>query len=344
MLFRSPGNIQYVDENNEFHFQPQVDVPKRIQISPRIGLAHPITERLVFHFAYGHFFQNASYSVLFRNDTYLPNLQESDPILGNPGLKPQKTIAFEVGGKYKVTEDIALDITGFYRDMRNLVATQYYARAPYDYTIFINQDYGRVKGFDLTLTKRYSHFISGTLNYTFMVAKGSGNDPFSGYYYREEDAHLKPKREIYLDFDRTHDLSVNVDFRFPRNFGPKVFGIKPLARTGLNVLFNMASGLPYTPQNRYVATFEIEPNSERIGSSNSLDLRLDKRFKAGGLDHVVYLKIENLFDSINPRYIWSETGEPWDGGPTTNNTKDRQANPENVGPRREIRLGYYLYL
>jgi len=337
--WEDPGNIQYIDQNNQFQFQPQVTVPKRLQISPRIGLAHPVTDKLVFHFAYGHFFQNPTYSVLFRNDTFLPNLEESDPILGNPGLKPQKTIAFEVGGKYQVTDDIALDVTGYYRDMRNLVATQYYARAPYDYTIFINQDYGRVKGFDLTLTKRYSHYISGTLNYTYMKAKGSGNDPLSGYYYREEDAHLRPKREIYLDFDRTHDLSLNLDLRFPENFS-----FRPLASTGLNLIFSMASGLPYTPVNRYEATFNIEPNSERIGSANSLDLRLDRRVKWAGLTHVFYIKAENIFDHINPRYVWSETGDPWDGGPTTRTTKDRQANPENVGPRREIRIGYYLQL
>jgi hypothetical protein len=337
--WEDPGNIQYIDQNNQFQFQPQVTAPKRLQISPRIGLAHPVTDKLVFHFAYGHFFQNPTYSVLFRNDTFLPNLEESDPILGNPGLKPQKTIAFEVGGKYQVADDIALDVTGYYRDMRNLVATQYYARAPYDYTIFINQDYGRVKGFDLTITKRYSHYISGTLNYTYMKAKGSGNDPLSGYYYREEDAHLRPKREIYLDFDRTHDLSLNLDLRFPENFS-----LRPLASTGLNLIFSMASGLPYTPVNRYEATFNIEPNSERIGSANSLDLRLDRRVKWAGLTHVFYIKAENIFDHINPRYVWSETGDPWDGGPTTRTTKDRQANPANVGPRREIRIGYYVQL
>ena len=342
--WEDPGDIQYIDDNNTFHFQPQVEVPKRVHISPRIGLAYPVTDKLVFHFAYGHFFQNPSNSILFRNDTYLPNLQESDPILGNPGLKPQKTIAFEVGGKYEVTKNIALDLTGFYRDMRNLTATQYYARAPYDYTIFINQDYGRVQGFDLTLTKRYSNYISGNLNYTYMIAKGSGNDPFTGYYYREEDAHLRPKREIYLDFDRTHDLSANFDIRFPKKFGPKLFNYYPFARTGLNVLFSMASGLPYTPSSRTEATFNIEPNSERIGNNKSLDIRLDKRIMFGGLDHVFYLKIENVFDSINARNVWSLTGEVWDGGPTTSTTKDRQANPENVGPRREIIMGYYIYL
>jgi len=342
--WEDPGAIQYVDENNNFHFHPQIPVPKRFQMSPRLGLAHPVTDKLVFHFAYGHFFQNPPYSILFLNDTCLPNLTEADPILGNPGLKPQKTVAFEVGAKYQFSDDMALDIIGYYRDMRHLITTQYYARAPYDYTIHINQDYGRVKGFDLTLTRRYRHFIAGNLNYTFLIAKGSGHDPLTGYYYREEDAYLRPKREIFLDFDRTHDLSINIDLRFPANFGPSIFGYHPFALTGLNLLFSMASGLPYTPVSRTEATFNIEPNSERISAARSLDLRLNKRFKSGSFEHVFYLKVENIFDTINVRKVWEETGQAWDGGPTTQLTKDRQADPENVGPRREIRIGYFLNL
>lgn len=342
--WNDPGNIQYVDEKNHFKFVPQVRVPGRVQLSPRIGLAHPVTEKLVLHFAYGHFFQNPGYSILFLNDTYLPNLKESDPLLGNPGLKPQTTIAFEVGTKYQIFPTTALELTGFFRDMRNLVTTQYYARAPYDYTIFINQDYGRIKGLDFTLIKRAGGYFSGILNYTYMVARGSGNDPFTGYYYREEDAHLRPKREIYLDFDRTHDLSINLDFRLPISFGPEFKRSQPFGGIGLNILFSFASGLPYTPLDYSEASFNVEPNSARMGNSKSFDVRLDKRMKLQGIEHVFYLKIENLFDWKNPRIVWEATGDPWNGGPEDYNTKDRQADPTHVGPPRQIRIGYYLNL
>ncbi len=344
MFWQDPGNIQYIDGNNQFQFVPQIKVPRSVQISPRIGLAHPVTDKLVFHFAYGHFFQNPPYSILFLNDTFLPNLKESDPILGNPGLKPQTTIAFEVGAKYQLSPDIALELTGYFRDMRNLITTQYYARAPYDYTIFVNQDYGRVKGFDFTLVKRAGRFFAGNLNYTLMMAKGSGHDPFTGYYYREEDAHLRPKREIFLDFDRTHDFSVNLDFRLPTDFGPEFIRTKPLGGIGLNALFSFASGLPYTPLDYSEASFNVEPYSARMGNSKSLDLRLDKQLKLCGIGQVIYLKIENLFNWKNPRIVWEATGDPWNGGPEDYNTKDCQADPTHIGPPRQIRLGYYLKL
>ena len=47
----------YVDSVG-FKYYPEKQVDPKIQISPRIGLAHPITDRMVLHFAYGHFFKD----------------------------------------------------------------------------------------------------------------------------------------------------------------------------------------------------------------------------------------------------------------------------------------------
>ncbi|MBN2010847.1 TonB-dependent receptor [candidate division KSB1 bacterium] len=343
-----PGDIQQTisvsngdgTSTKEFQFRNREQVPDRYQISPRIGLAHPVTDRLVFHFAYGHFFQNPDYYHLFRNDRSLLNLEESDVIIGNPGLEPQKTVAFEVGGKYQLSDDIAIDFTGFYKDIRDLTSTKFYSRQPYNYTIYINEDYGRVKGFDVTVVKKYSHYLSGNLNYTYSVARGSGSDPLAGYYYREEEAYLRPKREFFLDFDRTHDFSVNVDVRFPENFGPTFAGMKPFRNFGINTLFQVASGLPYTPS--YQGAISLETNSERKGATSTLDIRVDKMFTLGGIDLVAYTKVVNALDHINVQAIWTETGDPWNAGPYSTSTKDRQANPDNVGRRRDIRVGCYV--
>ncbi|MCU0643476.1 MAG: TonB-dependent receptor [bacterium] len=343
-----PGDIQQTvsiinpdgSTTKVFQFMDREEVPDRFQLSPRIGLAHPITDRLVFHFAYGHFFQNPDYYHLFRNDRSIINLEESDVIIGNPGLKPQKTVAFEVGGKYQVSDDIAIDFTGFYKDIRDLTSTRFFSRQPYSYTVYINEDYGRVKGLDVTLTKKYSHYVSGNLNYTYSVARGSGSDPLAGYYYREEEAHLRPKRDYFLDFDRTHDLSVNVDLRFPQDFGPSLNGFKILSNFGINALFQASSGLPYTPTEQGAISLEV--NSERKSWTSTLDIRIDKSVKLGILNAVFYAKMTNVLDRINTELIWSETGDPWNAGPYNYRSKDRQANPDNVGPRRDLRLGCYI--
>ncbi|MBN2093432.1 TonB-dependent receptor [candidate division KSB1 bacterium] len=341
--FSDPGHIlqTITDETGQSTLStvPSETAPSRFQISPRIGLAHPITESTVFHFAYGHFFQIPRYYDLYLNND-LEDILANDALVGNPGLLPEKTVAFEVGFKQKLAEDFALDVNAYYKDISNLISSFYYFSGR-DYTIYINADYGRIQGVDLTLSKRYSNHFSGALNYTFMIAKGNESDPSEGYsLYREEDAHLRPNRNFYLDFDRRHSLNMNVGFDFPKQFGPSLGGIYPLAQVAANFIFYAASGLPYTPTSRDPdASVLPEKNSARKSWVKRVDVRLSKKVNIARTDFDFYVRIENLFDNINVLRVWTATGDPWNQGPTSNYSKDRQANPENVDIRRDLRAG-----
>ncbi len=312
------------------------------KLSPRIGLAHPITETTIFHFAYGHFFQTPSYYDLYRNSA-IENLLANDALVGNPGLKPEETVAFEAGFKQQLGNDYSLDVTAYYKDITNLISSFYYFSGR-DYTIFINADFGRVKGVDITLNKQYSNYFNGALNYTYMIAKGNESDPYEGYSnYREEDAHLKPNRNFYLDYDRRHSFNLNLGVRLPDQFGPTIFGVNILQNLSSNVTLEAASGLPYTPASRDPeATVLPEKNSARKDWTKQLDMRINKLVRINNLEFNVYTRIINAFDWINDLRVWSRTGDPWDQGPTSNYTEDRQANPENVDIRRMIKAGIIL--
>lgn len=342
------GNILQTVTNDsgqtEITTVDQKKVPAKFKISPRIGLAHPITSTTIFHFAYGHFFQIPRYYDLYR-DSDLNDLLVNDALVGNPGLDPEETVAFEAGIKQQLGNDFALDVSAYYKDINNLISSFYYFSGR-DYTIFINADYGRVQGIDLTLSKRYSNYFSGALNYTYMIAMGNESDPIEGYsQYRENDAHLKPNRNFFLDFDRRHSLDLNLNISFPRKFGPEIFGLYPLADLSANFLVSAASGLPYTPTSRDPdATIEPEKNSARKPWVNQVDFRLSKVFRWNEVKFDFYLRVENLFDHINVLRVWTRTGKAWDQGPTSNYSKDRQANPENVDIRRTIRTGLIIRL
>ncbi|MCZ7613610.1 MAG: TonB-dependent receptor plug domain-containing protein [Ignavibacteriaceae bacterium] len=47
-----------------------ITADSRSQFSPRIGIAHPISDRTKLHFAYGHFFQIPEFQYLFENNQY----------------------------------------------------------------------------------------------------------------------------------------------------------------------------------------------------------------------------------------------------------------------------------
>ena len=247
--------------------------------------------------------------------------------------------------KQQIGDDYALDVTAYYKDIDNLVSSFYYFGAR-DYTVFINADFGRVQGFDLTLNKKYSNYFSGFLNYSFMVAEGNESDPIEGFsQYREDDAHLRPNRTFPLDFDQRHSISANLDIYFPKDFGPSIFGWKVMENLSANFLMRAGSGLPYTPTSRDPdASIVMEPNSARRPWTWQFDMRIAKRFYVQKIGLDFYLRVENLFDRINVVRVWSRTGDPWSDGPTSNYSKDRQANPENVGIRRQIRAGFIIRL
>ena len=82
------------------------------QISPRFGIAYPISDKGVLHVAYGHFFKTPPFEFIFDNSEYKVS-GINGPVVGNPDLKPQKTVAYEIGLQQEVYENIGLDLTIF---------------------------------------------------------------------------------------------------------------------------------------------------------------------------------------------------------------------------------------
>jgi outer membrane receptor protein involved in Fe transport len=315
-------------------------VPAKTQLSPRLGLAHPVTENTVLHFSYGHFFQNPTYNELYTNLGYLsvdPLLIPVEALVGNPRLEAQKTVAYEVGIQQAVGSMFALDFTAYSKDLTGLLATDQVRRYPYNYIVYTNADYGSVQGIELALRRRFAGYWSGQVNYTLQVARGNRSFPLQGFYnvyYEVPEAH----KEFYLDFDRRHDLTLNVDVRLPENSGPFFFGRHPLSESGFNLLIQAASGLPYTP---YVDPgLEVEENSGRMPWTMTADFRADKTFDLGTLRPTVFFEVTNLLDRRNALYVYSRTGKPWDAGKGgMENTADYIRDPSNVGAPRQVRLG-----
>ena len=89
------------------------DAP-RSSVSPRLGVAYPITERAGLHFAYGHFYQypGARRHLHQRRllDPRPPAGGTRDhPVMGNPDIKPERTVQYEFGYKQALTDDLGVD-------------------------------------------------------------------------------------------------------------------------------------------------------------------------------------------------------------------------------------------
>lgn len=304
------------------------DVKPQYQVSPRLGLSHPITDNAMLHFAYGQFFQTPPYEIMYFSSNYIVH-PESMPrygLVGNPRILPQRTTAYEVGVKYALKEIYGIDVTLFVKDIRDLLATTAVRVYPYEYIIYTNNDFGSVQGVDITLNRQLVSNFGFSINYTYQVARGTASFAMQGFYdvYTGQP---ERKQEYNLDFDRRHTLSSTWQFLFNR-----------LGGVGMN--FRLASGLPYTP---YLGEgIVVEANSARMRWSLSLDILIHQGIQFGNSVLDLFVSGTNLTDALNPLYVYSRTGDPWDSGDEAGGlmgSPDYIIDPSNVGPRRTIKAG-----
>ena len=131
------------------------DAGKKTMISPRVGVSLPITDKGIFHFSYGHFYQMPTLRNLYRESYFGAGLA---PTVGYPDLKPEKTVLYEFGFQQQFGNLIGMDINLFYKDIRELLALQSIRYdspqyGPSNYAIYLNKDYGSSKGVTLSVSK-----------------------------------------------------------------------------------------------------------------------------------------------------------------------------------------------
>jgi len=282
--------------------QPDGEIAKaepKQMFSPRIGVSFPITEKGIIVLSYGHFYQMPALSNLYENPFFLLPVSGT-PRFGNANLDPEKQITYEIGLKQQLGEEYAIDVTGFYKDIRNLLAWQTikFTRLEgdrQDYRIRRNQDYANVKGIILSFEKRLtaSSPVAAKIDYTFQVAEGNDNDA-AAFYYNSLSGQENIKKIVPLDWDQTHNL-----------YGSIL--IVPFKGLSASFIGRMSTGYPYTPY-LVETNYDSEPNSDSKPIQSSVDARLSYQFSIAKSTVQLFLKVYNLFDSLSERYVFDDTG------------------------------------
>jgi hypothetical protein len=87
---------------------------------PRIGISFPVSDRAVLHLNYGVFTQRPAFEFIFVNRLKLETNPNYDR-LGNPALKPEKTISCDVGLVHALPLGFYLDVNAYLKDVSNLI-------------------------------------------------------------------------------------------------------------------------------------------------------------------------------------------------------------------------------
>jgi len=303
---KDPNKINLLDElQPPFPDSLLISAKSKSQISPRIGLSYPISDKGAIHISYGHFFQIPPFENLYRNPNFRIPLTGDFPenignTIGNADLEPQQTIMYEIGLQQALTDELGITITGYYKDIRNLLASE----------IFIKNEFRKFS--------KLINSIGATVDYTFQIAKGSASDPNAAFNNAQSNPPIESNKQLVpLDWDRTHSLNFTLTLGTPGNYIVSFIG-------------RLGSGLPYTPalQNQRTGL----ENSDNRPAFYNVDFYATKFFELAGHQFSIYMKIFNLFDTLNEVNVFGDTGR---AGDTLELTRNQTA-PRGVNTIREF--------
>ncbi|RMF65325.1 MAG: TonB-dependent receptor [Calditrichaeota bacterium] len=276
--------------------QSKKPVKDKNYLSPRLGISHPITDRSTLYFFYGRFVQIPTLSELYRRQNRFRVFQNQLNTFGNPDLKAEETISYEVGFDHQLTDDLKIGVTGFFKENRNQINLATFGPEAAPFRMLVNRDFGRDRGFEIELIKRYSHYFSANINYTLSWAD-TRSSTFDRGIGAQGVASFPNVREVPADWDQRHTLNANISFEVPAGRGIKLFGTT-IDRMGLNTFIRYGSGLPFTV-NEDADPFATE-NAERLPYFLTVDLRFRKDFRLyRGLLASFYVDVNNLFNRRN---------------------------------------------
>lgn len=292
---RIPKDLRDPNGSYNENTEPFYEASVSWQWSPRLGISYPITDQGAIYISYGHFFQTANFKYLYQNSEFEVEPGGLHTIMGNADFEPKKTVIYQFGLQQMLLPDLLLDVTGYYKDMRNLVGTEIYELYILgdSYARYENRDYGNVRGVAVSITKNPTSWFSGGIDYTFQIAEGNASDPLATFYDRQSDPPRASEIQVVpLNWDQRHTLNLTC------SIVQKKWGIGLIGKYG--------AGLPYTPQYQNERTaFE---NSERKPETINFDLNAHYNIDFGFSKLAFYMQIRNLFDRKNSVDVFKDTG------------------------------------
>ncbi len=285
---------------HDFHEQmPKKDITVKYHISPRLGIAHPITVNSKIYFNYGHFSD-----IVDPNQIYWIQMGSIERLeaIGYPDLRLPKSILYEVGYEH----DLGLfrvNLNGYYHDIRDDVrrVSYTYSSTVY-YHSYRNDEYKETKGFEIRLDRNFGRFLRGFINYEhrFTVRGNFGPTnirPDDDYLHRENAA-IEAKDEARNTIEPVRNLKASLSFIIPTDLGPSIAGFKPFADWLLTWDYYWRGGTRF----HWDKTGTVDENIKnwQWRDYQMINLRLNRKlFNKGPMSVEIYCDIYNIFNIKN---------------------------------------------
>jgi outer membrane receptor protein involved in Fe transport len=294
------------------------------RISPRVAVAHPVSDNQTLFFSYGHFSKfprpQFVYSKLLRSSA-----RSTFQLVGNPDLNPETTVAYELGLRNQFTENDVLTVTAYYKDIFDYITARSIKSEQTrfsggSYQTYVNLDYARSRGIEVEYKTRYSTWFRGSISGSYSIATGKSSAANEALFniQKGEEEQIK---EQNLVWDRPLQGSIVLNLKIPKN--QPLFGADGILED-INVYTRafFQSGRRYTLQD----TLGTDPNSGRLlyvsdpkliyteiaKNIFTIDMNIERYIDFGPVSLTISFEIQNLLDRKNVQIVNPVTGDGYE--------------------------------
>lgn len=333
-----------------------------LRFLPKVKVSFPVSDNQMLFFNYGHSISwPQAYQLYSRIDEKDVSRLNGDT-RGNPTLKPETTVEYELGIRNQLSQNDALTIVAFTKDKFDYITTtgeQEVSQNGIYYSTYKNDDYAKILGIEVTYLTRLSNSIRANASVAYQQASAKSAD-YSDFSVRKRDEITT--KETYLPWDRPWMFKLALYYNSPKNMDGMLGAF--LSDWQVNLSSNLQSGKRYsklTPvgidNTSGLMSYKTEPQNRNVliaGWDFWADLGAKKYVKFSGASLVFSLKVTNLFNNQNSTIINPLTGRAYEAGdpyPGADPLKPHPFastvnpfNPARYLPQRHIIMGVSLEL
>ncbi len=296
---RNPAN-QLSFPNNPDYMSDYIKAKTNSQLSPRFGIAYQLGDAALLRFSYGHFFQMPPLYALYTNSQHIVATEDYATTMGNPNVKPQKTIQYEVGLWQQLIQGMSLEVAVFYRDIYDLLSTRIITTFnQIRYGLYSNKDYGNARGLELKYEYSSGAFFAG-MNYTLQYTRGNADNPV--FSFTRAGSNMDPVNILIpMSWDQRHTLNITVSYNTDK------YGVSSTA------YYNSGTPYSWSPiSESSLYRVNLSPNNSSMPSQLSVDLSaFYTLWKYDNYEIKVTLLAYNIFDALNEVSVYPKTGKAY---------------------------------
>ena len=337
---KDPGSPGWDKTNSGVIEDEFLDSETKSIVQPRLGLAFPVSDVMVFHLQYGRFAQMPELDLPYASTRYMNLVWGGQNYTPDPmgfDLDPIETTQYEVGMSYQFSSSAAIDVTAFAKNTTGQIVIgkneavktgENTYQVATDALYYENGDFTTVNGFEFTYRTNRVNRLQSFASYTWSDARGINSDPNTGAGNLSQEALSPPPLMISpLYYHNKHRGAIALDYRYGSDDGM-------LSGLGFNLEYKFNSGHPFTLSGGGMGQRAADEGAlledarsreplEPIGSSTTpwqyyTNLKVDYNLSLGGVAVTLFAYVNNLFDVKNVINVYSRSGNAYDDGFLTN--------------------------